>query len=117
MFGANNSVHGWTLYDRWRMRHSDLQRAPTTLGCRMKRASATPPQVVVRSIAFTQDALETLEQLAARIGPRMGRKSSASAVVRALLRHAQDLPEIAERLAALIEQEQDNVSWGRPRPK
>lgn len=99
------------------MRHGNEIPEPTAeIRPRMKRSS-TPPQVVVRSIAFTQASLEALEQLAARIGPRMGRKSSVSAVVRALLRHAQEVPEIADQLGAFIEEEQLNLSWGRPRTK
>ena len=53
----------------------------------------------------------------AGIAVRTGKKSSASAVVRALLRLAVDVPEVkSEKLTALIEHEQVNesVSWGKP---
>jgi hypothetical protein len=77
------------------------------------------PTVVVRSIAFTPSALDALESLAALVASRTGRKSSASAVVRALVRQAQDDPGMAERLAALVEHEQaTEVVWGKPpRPR
>jgi hypothetical protein len=82
----------------------------------MKRAISTPPSVVVRSIAFTPAALDALEQLAASIATRIGRKSSASAVVRALLRHVQEIPDADQKLAALVEHEltSEALSWGKP---
>ncbi|MND06640.1 hypothetical protein D3C83_281260 [compost metagenome] len=50
----------------------------------------------------------------AAVGGRTGRKSSASAVVRALLRHAESDPALAERLAAIVEHEQaTEVFWGK----
>ncbi|HXU74133.1 MAG TPA: hypothetical protein VN947_32785 [Polyangia bacterium] len=74
-----------------------------------------PPHVVVRSIAFTPAALEALEDLASKIAGRTGRKASVSAVVRALLRQAQEIPDVFERLATLVEHEQMNeVVWGKP---
>jgi hypothetical protein len=85
----------------------------------LRPTSQRLPTVVVRSIAFTPTALDALEALAATVAARTGRKSSASAVVRALLRHAQDDPVIADRLTALVEHEQTNeVFWGKPaRPR
>lgn len=82
----------------------------------MKRPSTPGPHVVVRSIAFTATALEMLEDLTASVGEKSGKKSSASAVVRALLRLAADVPDVRSRVAALIEHEQVNeaVSWGKP---
>jgi hypothetical protein len=82
----------------------------------VKRPAGPGPHVVVRSIAFTASALEALEELASGIALSTGKKSSASAVVRALVRLASDVPDVQERLAALIEHEQINesVSWGKP---
>jgi hypothetical protein len=79
----------------------------------VKRPSA--PHVVVRSIAFTPTALEMLEELTASVAETTGKKSSASAVVRALLRLASELPGVKDKVAALIEHEQVNeaVSWGK----
>jgi len=75
----------------------------------------SPPHVVVRSIAFTPAALEALEDLAAKIAQRTGRKASVSAVVRALLRNAQEIPDVLQQLATLVEHEQINeVVWGKP---
>lgn len=83
----------------------------------MKRSprGTSPPHVVVRSIAFTPNALATLEVLAAEVTQRTGRKASVSAVVRALLRHTKDVPDVTSKLAALIEHEQANeLVWGKP---
>ena len=82
----------------------------------MKRPSVPGPHVVVRSIAFTPSALDALEDLTSSIAAKTAKKSSASAVVRALLRLASDIPDVTQKLAALIEHEQVNeaVSWGKP---
>jgi hypothetical protein len=82
----------------------------------VKRPAGSSPSVVVRSIAFTPAALDALEQLAASIAARTGRKSSASAVVRALLRHVHEIPDVVPKLAALVEHEMTNesLSWGKP---
>jgi hypothetical protein len=75
----------------------------------------SPPHVVVRSIAFTPAALEALEDFASKIATRTGRKASVSAVVRALLRNAQEIPDVLEKLGSLVEHEQINeVVWGKP---
>src|SRR6185312_3883479 len=91
-------------------------RADTASEARRRMAERTPdrppPHVVVRSIAFTPAALE---DLASKIAGRTGRKASVSAVVRALLRQAQEIPDVFERLATLVEHEQMNeVVWGKP---
>jgi len=85
-------------------------------GTGMKRPAGPGPSVIVRSIAFTPTALDVLEDLTAGIAVRTGKKSSASAVVRALLRLAVDVPDVKSKLTALIEHEQVNesVSWGKP---
>ena len=73
------------------------------------------PHVVVRSIAFTPATLESLEELASSIATRTGRKASVSAVVRALLRHVKDGPDLISKLASLVEHEQTNeIVWGKP---
>lgn len=74
----------------------------------------SPPHVVVRSIAFTPAALETLEDFAATIARRTGRKASVSAVVRALLRSAQEIPDVVDKLVSFVEHEQANdLTWGK----
>src|SRR5688500_15740148 len=77
------------------------------------------PQVIVRSIAFTAASLEALEALAEKIATRTERRTSVSAVVRALLRHHQRDDELVAKLADLVEHEQRNeVVWGKqPRPR
>jgi hypothetical protein len=82
-----------------------------------KRPSAgSPPNMIVRSIAFTAATLGRLETLAAEVAGQTGRKASVSAVVRALLRDAHNDPDVAARLAAIIEREQvSEVVWGKPR--
>lgn len=82
----------------------------------VKRPSVPGPHMVVRSIAFTPSALEALEDLTSSVALRTAKKSSASAVVRALLRLAADVPHVTDKLAALMEHEQVNeaVSWGKP---
>ncbi|MDB4971143.1 MAG: hypothetical protein JWN44_6832 [Myxococcales bacterium] len=94
---------------------TDTERSRTVRGP-VKRSAGSSPNVVVRSIAFTPAALEALEQLAAAIATRTGRKSSASAVVRALLRQAQEIPGVTDKLATLVEHELTNesLSWGKP---
>jgi hypothetical protein len=96
---------------------SMYDKAPTTLvrSNSVKRPRRSPPHVVVRSIAFTPNALDELETLAAGIAARTGRKASVSAVVRALLRNAQEVPNILERLGTLVEHERAReVVWGKP---
>ena len=74
----------------------------------------SPPHVVVRSIAFTPSALEALEDFAATIARRTGRKASVSAVARALLRNAQEIPDVLDKLVSLVEHEQANdLTWGK----
>ena len=80
-----------------------------------KTPSAGVPRVVVRSIALTPSALDALESLATTVARQTGRKSSASAVVRALLRHAQSDPDVAGRLVGIVEHEQAHeLVWGKP---
>jgi hypothetical protein len=82
----------------------------------MKRTpQGAPSNVVVRSIAFTPATLAALEALAAEISPRTERKTSVSAVVRALLRYSREIPQIAAKLEELIDKEQSSeVIWGKP---
>ena len=98
------------------MAHSSTNVAKELAGAALvKRPSEPGPHVVVRSIAFTPTALEALEDLASSVAGTSGKKSSASAVVRALLRLATEIPDVKQKLAALIEHEQVNeaVSWGK----
>jgi hypothetical protein len=96
---------------------SDTASSTSPVRGPVRRApGSSSTSVVVRSIAFTPAALEELEQLAERIAARTGRKSNASAVVRALLRYAQEDDDATAKLAALVEHELTNesLSWGKP---
>jgi hypothetical protein len=80
----------------------------------MKRSATLPPQVVVRSIAFTPEALEALEGLCTTLAARTGKKASASAVVRALIRQYGKDPDIVANVLATIEEEQTSGTvWGK----
>jgi hypothetical protein len=78
---------------------------------------AAPP-LVIRSVALTPAAQATLEALIAEASAAIGRKASASAVVRALLQWAerQDLGAELVRLIA-AELQTGEVVWGRARQR
>jgi hypothetical protein len=65
-------------------------------------------------------ALEGLEELATAIAGRIKRKASVSAVVRALIRRAQQTPDpdLVGTLVKHIEEEHANeLVWGKPRAR
>jgi hypothetical protein len=72
------------------------------------------PQLVVRSVALTPAAQATLEQLIAQASTAIGRKASASAVVRALLQWAEQ-EHLGAELVRLIaaELQTGEVVWGK----
>lgn len=74
------------------------------------------PVLVVRSIALTPAANATLDRLIAYTAERTGRKTSASAVVRALLRYTEQ-QDLAAHIATLMEAElhTGEVVWGKMR--
>jgi hypothetical protein len=78
----------------------------------------TPPPLKVRSVALTPAAQATLDQLIAQASAAIGRKASASAVVRALLQWAarQDLGAELVRLIA-AEVQTGEVVWGKVRKR
>jgi hypothetical protein len=78
-------------------------------------ADVTPP-LVVRSVASTPAAQATLEQLIAQASAAIGRKASASAVVRALLQWAEQ-EHLGAELVRLIAAELQigEVVWGKVR--
>jgi hypothetical protein len=81
-----------------------------------KMAGAGQPALIVRSIALTPAADATLDRLITEVSERTGRKTSASAVVRALLRSAEQRDLVA-RVVGLIEAEltTGEVVWGKAR--
>jgi len=78
-----------------------------------RQADVTPP-LVVRSVALTPAAQATLEQLIAQASVAIGRKASASAVVRALLQWAEQ-EHLGAELVRLIaaELQTGEVVWGK----
>jgi len=78
-------------------------------------AELTPP-LVIRSVALTPAAQQTLEALIAQASAATGRKASASAVVRALLRWAEQ-HDLGAELVRLImaELQTGEVVWGKAR--
>jgi hypothetical protein len=93
-----------------------MERRATGAVIKRRSPQGTPSNVVVRSIAFTPATLAALEALAAEIAPLTSRKASVSSVVRALLRYAHELPDVAAKLGEIIEHEQSNeIVWGKPR--
>jgi hypothetical protein len=79
-------------------------------------ADLAPPPLVIRSVALTPAAQATLESLIAQASAAIGRKASASAVVRALLSWAarEDLGAELVRLIA-AELQTGEVVWGKAR--
>jgi predicted transcriptional regulator len=70
--------------------------------------------LVVRSLSFTPATAETLDRLIGQVSERRRRKTSASAVVRALLRYV-ERQDVAPKIAAAIEAELNagEVVWGK----
>jgi len=77
---------------------------------------AAPAQLVVKSISLTPAAEETLARLMQASRSRIGRKVSASSVVRALLDHC-ERHQLDDVIADAIEAELNNgsVIWGSRR--
>jgi hypothetical protein len=95
------------------MRTSEAQAKPKPRANLPKQA---PPPLVVRSIALTPAADETLARLIESARRRVGRKVSASSVVRALLEYC-DRKGLDARIHAAIEAELNagTVVWGSKR--
>jgi hypothetical protein len=87
--------------------HAEAPAAP-------RRPAAEAPPLVVRSVALTPAAQATLEQLIAQASATIGRKASASAVVRALLQWAEQ-EHLGAELVRLIaaELQTGEVVWGK----
>ena len=100
---------GKSLSELWQRSKADAPAAPRRQG------DAVPP-LVIRSVALTPAAQATLESLITQASAAIGRKASASAVVRALLSWAeqQDLGAELVRLIA-AELQTGEVVWGKAR--
>ncbi len=82
-----------------------------------KAAPREPLPLTVRSISLSPSTTEILDGLMADSAKKLGRKVSASAVVRALLRGTEGGAFAAQEVAKLIEAELNTgeVIWGRER--
>ena len=95
-----------------------LKQAKADAPAAPRRPVAEAQPLVVRSVALTPAAQSTLDQLIAQASSTIGRKASASAVVRALLQWAarHDLGEDLVRLIA-AELQTGEVVWGKLRKR
>ena len=80
------------------------------------RAVPASEELIVKSISLTPAALETLQRLMKDTGDHLGRKVSASSVVRALLAYT-ERNHLDEVIGAAIELELNSgaVVWGSRR--
>ena len=79
-------------------------------------ADPAPPPLVIRSVALTPAAQAILESLITQASAAIGRKASASAVVRALLQWAEHEhlgAELVRLIAAVLQT--GEVVWGKAR--
>jgi hypothetical protein len=95
-----------------------LQQAKAEAASTPPRPTDLTPPLVVRSVALTPAAQATLEQLIAQASAAIGRKASASAVVRALLAWAEQ-EHLGAELVRLIaaELQTGEVVWGKARTR
>jgi hypothetical protein len=95
-----------------------LQQAKAEAPATPRRPADEAPPLVVRSVALTPGAQATLESLITQASAAIGRKASASAVVRALLQWAEH-QHIGDELARLIaaELQTGEVVWGKARAR
>jgi hypothetical protein len=95
-----------------------LQQAKADAPTAPRRPVAEGPPLVVRSVALTPAAQAILEALIAQASSAIGRKASASAVVRALLQWAEH-EHLGAELVRLIaaELQTGEVVWGKARTR
>jgi len=95
-----------------------LQRAKAEAPATPRRPADEAPPLVVRSVALTPAAQATLESLIAQASAAIGRKASASAVVRALLAWAEH-EHLGAELVRLIaaELQTGEVVWGKAKQR
>lgn len=93
-----------------------LQQAKADAPAAPRRLAEEAPPLVVRSVALTPAAQATLESLVAQASAAIGRKASASAVVRALLQWAEH-QHVGDEVVRLIaaEWQMGEVVWGKRR--
>jgi hypothetical protein len=95
-----------------------LRQAKADAPAAPRRSADEAPLLVVRSVALTPAAQATLETLIAQAAAAIGRKASASAVVRALLQWAEQ-EHLESELVRLIaaELQTGEVVWGKTRTR
>jgi hypothetical protein len=95
-----------------------LQQAKADAPATPRRPADEAPPLVVRSVALTPAAQATLETLIAQASAAIGRKASASAIVRALLAWAEH-EHLGAELVHLIaaELQAGEVVWGKARQR
>jgi hypothetical protein len=95
-----------------------LQQAKADAPAAPRHPADEAPPLVVRSVALTPAAQATLEALIAQASAAIGRKASASAVVRALLSWS-ERQNLGAELVGLImaELQTGEVVWGKARTR
>jgi hypothetical protein len=95
-----------------------LRQAKVDAPAAPRRPAEEVPPLTVRSVALTPAAQATLEALIAQASAAIGRKASASAVVRALLQWAEQ-EHLGAELIRLIaaELQTGEVVWGKARTR
>lgn len=95
-----------------------LQQAKADAPAAPRHPTEEAPPLVVRSVALTPAAQTTLDALIAEASVAIGRKASASAVVRALLAWAEQ-EHLGVELVRLIasELQTGEVVWGKARQR
>ena len=91
-----------------------LKTAEAHAAERPKRGPA--PEISVKSVSLSPAAEAVLDRLLHEVSvARGGRKTSVSAIVRALIRSVESRSNLARELAAIIESETETgeVVWGR----
>ena len=98
-----------SLGELFKRAQQDAEKQPRRL------TRAAEPALVVRSISLTPVANGILDRLVAEVEEATRRKTNASAVMRALLRYA-DQEELSEWIANAIAAEMNSgeVVWGKP---
>jgi hypothetical protein len=95
-----------------------LQQAKADAPVTPRRPAEEAPPLVVRSVALTPAAQATLESLIAQASAAIGRKASASAVMRALLQWAEHERLGAELVRLIVaELQTGEVVWGKARTR
>ena len=94
------------------------QAGAAARGAKRAPAAPAPAALAVKSIALTPAAVATLQRLIREVSRASGRTTSASAIVRALLRYAERQDAVAT-LSALIQSEtrSGEVVWGKARAR